>query len=661
MEDRRLTAVYRNSIRRRRLMAKEDVAPSKEKLVDIPYESRTFRKPGSGEEVTVKGFRERLEEAYKTYDANNKAVMKQTADALKKYQDTISALNEATNYDIKALVAEVNKAKETNQEVFEAIGQISSALQMMAQSYPDVDETTNQIIIGMMDELVGVGALNASNEVLKTMAEYLAEYDQITVNFYRVIGGGKEKGERTREYFTVKKTKKIKTINAGTAYKQALLRLNNQLLGIFESAQDAGAELVKFAKEVNDVVALWSLYLEIVKKRPSQKEPAPKMIWKGREMTEEDIKAALMKYAFYREIATDLSFRKTEEVPSATEVKLHALRAMIRKIRAEMDSIINAPAYAAGAMQEYADICSAFIKDAAAGLRKITAEIYGGELAEEEGKGFMDKVRDFAGDMVPEPMLAGAAARKRVLAKRVIAERHPQQEKVRKEKRWKGIAPGDIVRRKGDAGGREYEVQFWGGGGYIGKVLMLRRMPDGTLGTHMYVSEPEQLEQASGTIAADGRRHVKAAGIEIDGSSLRDSDVSYFEMGSDQTLAGAALNDHASRADIAYEAITNGKSELIDWNECERYHRLIFTDGFFFRPGEGLFFKENSDSEVKLIFKAATVKEVFEGLRKERFYVEYDSAELPFDGNAVDQFLFDSGWRVFVEEGGDDRYAIKLY
>lgn len=573
----RLAAIRRHSRFRHLIMAKEGdlAAPSKEKLIDVPYETRIFRKKDTGEEVSVRGFRERLEEAYKTYEANNKAILKQTLEALKKYQETLSVLNEATNYDIKTLVAEVNKAKETNQEVFEAINQIAIALQTMAQNYPDIDETANQIIIEMMNELVGVGALNASNEALKTMTEYLEEYDEITVNFYRVVGGGREKGERVREYFTIKKRTKTEIVKAGTAYKEALLRLNNQLQNILENAKDAGAELIRFAKEVIDVMALWSLYLDITKKKPTKKEPVPKMIWKGKEMTEEDIKEALMQYEFYREIGTDLSFRSTREVPAPTEVKLHAIRAMIQKIKAKIESIVNAPAYAAGAMQEYADICSSFTRDASAGLREITAEIYGAQLTEKEGKGLKDRIRDLSEDFVPEPMLVGAAARRRIFSKKRI----------------------------------KASMMLW----------------------------------------------------KLDDDGLQESTVPYFEMDSKMSLSESVLNNEGLRSDIIEAEIFGKEEGLIDWDETEENAEFLFSEGFYFKPNEGLFYSDY-DGEETLVVKAKSVKEVFDKKKKNKsIYFEFENDGFKLNVPNIEKYLFRIGWRTLVDELTGDKYAIKMY
>lgn len=674
----------------RRVIAKEpaavDAAPAKTKMVDIPYETRVFRKPG-GEEVPVAGFRERLQAAYKQHDAANKKTFADVQAVLEKYKESLKTLETATEYDIKSLVASVQEANQSNAEVYEAINVITGALSTMASSYPDIDETATQIIQQMMDELVGVGALNASNEMLKSLTDYVAEFDEITVNFYRVTGGGKDKGERVREYYTYKKTKQVKKTKAGEGYKNAMLRLANQLKVILGNATESGAELVKFSKEVIDVMELWSMYLDTKTK---------KKLWKGKEITNDAIPELLMGYDFYKEIASDLSLRREDMIAGPSETKLHA---MLAKIKAKIESIANAPAYAAGVMQERMSASVEFVKEAAQGLREITAEIYGMQLEEQEGKGLVDKVKDFAEDMIPEPMMAGAMARQRILAMKekavegkepweMTADEYANQDTAYRKAHDAWISAMERAHGRGDRWGETRRFSGKSAGLSLERIERASKWADKKYEdaksrhakiVEQAIKEGKKPSESSSVVPSKtppmptdekvnthmemaASKKVKAY-LSLDGSSLKDSDVSYFEIGVGQTMGESLQLAKGAQPDIRedlMDAAFSTAPSLIDWTETTAD---ILDDDYQYREGDGIYFvdtfRENPEPD-ELMAKGATFKDAFLATFKARKYVDFNKEGVVFDVQAVNDFMADAGWRIINTED-NETYAILWY
>lgn len=381
-----------------------------EKLIDIPYDTRIFKK--DKQEVAVAGFRERLQAAVKQYERSNRETFGALKDMLHQYQETILTLEESVEYDVHSLVNNVAIAQKGNEACFQSLNQIVETIGAINQMPFDFDEASGQIIEQMLQELAGVGALNASNEALKTLDEYKADFDEITVNFYHVIGG-KEKGDRTREYYTEKRTKVPPSLSQpGKKYQDAIIVLRDKLEAILSNSETAAAELQRFAKEAVEVLQLWEVYSK-PKPAATKKNPQGLRQWKGEYVTDQQIEEMLQKYPFYQEIADKLSFRKMgEEGEGPVERKLHAMRRVIAMLRAKAESIVNAPAYAAGIMSEYTDSATDFGKDASQGLREITAVLYAPQL--EEAPGVIDKAKDFAKGLVPEqaPAMVGAAGKK---------------------------------------------------------------------------------------------------------------------------------------------------------------------------------------------------------------------------------------------------------
>lgn len=379
-----------------------------EKLIDMPYDTRVFKK--DGQEVAVAGFRERLQAAVKQYEAQNRETFNGLKDMLKTYEETINTLDESIEYDVRSMVNNAILSQKDNEACFQSLNQIVETIGTINQMPFDFDEASGQIVEQMLTDLVSVGALNASNESLKTLEEYKADFDEITVNFYRVVSGGKEKGERTREYYTEKTTKTTSFKNATARYQGVVEKIHERLSAVLSHSAEASAELARFAKEVVDVMSLWSLYQSTVK--PTKKNPNPQKMWKEKPVTDAEIVDLIKGYDFYKEIADKLSFRKEEEGAAVTERKLHAMRRVIAMLMAKAESIVNAPAYAAGIMSEYTDSATDFGKDASQGLREVTAALYAPQLEPE--KGIVDRVTDFAKGLVPEqaPAMVGAAQRK---------------------------------------------------------------------------------------------------------------------------------------------------------------------------------------------------------------------------------------------------------
>lgn len=389
-----------------------------EKLIDIPYDTRIFKK--DKQEVAVAGFRERLQAAVKQYETSNRETFGALKEMLNEYQETLLTLEESVEYDVHSIVNNAVIAQKGNEACFQSLNQIVETIGAINQMPFDFDEASGQIIEQMLQELAGVGALNASNEALKTLDEYKADFDDITVNFYRVVGG-KDKGERTREYYTEKRTKVPPSLSQpGKKYQEAIVALRDKLEAILSNSETAAAELQRFAKEAVEVLQLWEVYSKS-KPTATKKNPQGLRQWKGEYVTDQQIEEMLQKYPFYQEIADKLSFRKMgEEGEGPVERKLHAMRRVIAMLRAKAESIVNAPAYAAGIMSEYTDSATDFGKDASQGLREITAALYAPQL--KEAPGVVEKAKDFAKGLVPEqaPAMVGAA-------KRVKAEKEPWQ------------------------------------------------------------------------------------------------------------------------------------------------------------------------------------------------------------------------------------------
>lgn len=381
-----------------------------EKLIDIPYDTRIFKK--DGQEVAVAGFRERLQAAVKAYEAQNRETFNGLKDMLKTYEETINTLDESIEYDVRSMVNNAVISQRDNEACFESLNQIVEAIGAINQMPFDFDEASGQIVEEMLADLAGVGALNASNEAIKTLDDYKGDYDEITVNFYRVVSG-KDKGERTREYYTEKRTKTPPSLSQpGKKYEGAIVALRDKLAAILTNAESAAAELQRFAKEAVEVFQLWEVYAK-AKPSATKKNPQGLRSWKGEYVTDKQLEEMLQKYPFYQEIADKLSFRKMgDEGEGPVERKLHAMRRVVAMLMARAESIVNAPAYAAGTMSEYTDSATGFAKEASQGLREITAALYAPQLA--EAPGVLDTVKDFARGLVPQqsPAMVGAARKK---------------------------------------------------------------------------------------------------------------------------------------------------------------------------------------------------------------------------------------------------------
>jgi hypothetical protein len=381
-----------------------------EKLIDIPYDTRMFKK--DGKDVPVAGFRERLQAAVKQYEAQNRETYNGLKDMLKTYEETINTLDESIEYDVRSMVNNAVISQRDNEACFQALNQIVETISAINQMPFDFDEASGQIVEEMLADLVAVNALNASNEAIKTLDDYKGDYDEITVNFYRVVGG-KDKGERTREYYTEKRTKVPPSQSQpGKKYEGAITALRDRLAAILTNAESAAAELQRFAKEAVEVFQLWEVYSK-PKPAATKKNPQALRSWKGEYVTDQQLEEMLQKYPFYQEIADKLSFRKMgEETEGPVERKLHAMRRVLAMLRARAESIVNAPAYAAGTISEYTDSGIDFAKDASQGLREVTAVLYAPQLA--EAPGVVEKVKDFAKGLVPsqEPAMVGAAGKK---------------------------------------------------------------------------------------------------------------------------------------------------------------------------------------------------------------------------------------------------------
>lgn len=377
-----------------------------EKLIDIPYDTRIFKK--DGKDVPVAGFRERLQAAVKQYEAQNRETYKSLQEMLSQYKESLISLEEGVEYDVRSMVNNAVISQRDNEACYQSLNQIVETISAINQMPFDFDEASGQIVEEMLADLVAVNALNASNEAIKTLDDYKGDYDEITVNFYRVVGG-KDKGERTREYYTEKTTKTTTFKNATARYQGVVEKIHERLSSVISHSAEAGAELARFAKEVVDVMSLWSLYQSTVK--PTKKNPNPQKMWKEKPVTDAEIVDLIKGYDFYKEIADKLSFRKEEEGAAVTERKLHAMRRVLAMLRARAESIVNAPAYAAGTISEYTDSATDFAKEASQGLREVTAALYAPQLA--EAPGVVDKVKDFARGLVPEqsPAMVGAAQR----------------------------------------------------------------------------------------------------------------------------------------------------------------------------------------------------------------------------------------------------------
>ncbi len=415
-----------------------------EKLIDIPYDTRIFKK--DGQEVAVAGFRERLQAAVKAYEAQNRETYEALQDMISQYSESLNSLEEGVEYDVRSMVNNAVISRRDNEACFEALNQIVEAIGAINQMPFDFDEASGQIVEEMLADLAGVGALNASNEAIKTLDDYKGDYDEITVNFYRVVSG-KEKGERTREYYTEKRTKTPPSLSQpGKKYEGAIVALRDKLAAILANAESAAAELQRFAKEAVEVFQLWEVYAKS-KPAATKKNPQGLRSWKGEYVTDKQLEEMLQKYPFYQEIADKLSFRKMgDEGEGPVERKLHAMRRVVAMLMARAESIVNAPAYAAGTMSEYTDSATGFAKEASQGLREITAALYAPQLA--EAPGVMEKVKDFARGLVPEqaPAMVGAAQRVKAgtwafdkeKAKGVVAELKKRQ------KEWYEIVGDDL-------------------------------------------------------------------------------------------------------------------------------------------------------------------------------------------------------------------------
>lgn len=392
---------------RERVKAKNRMgATAVEKLVDVPYDTRVFKKDGA--EVAVPGFRDRLQAAIQAHEQGNRETYSALQEMIANFQQTIITLDEAQKYDVKDMLENAKLAAEQNTECFNAINELIATLQQIEQAPIDFDAVSGQIVEEMLSDLAAVGALNASNEAIKTLEDYKQDYDEITVHFYKVIGG-KDKGERTREYYTEKTTKTTTFKNATAKYQGVVEKIHERLSAVVSHAAEASAELASFAKEVVDVMSLWSLYQSQLK--PSKKNPNPQKMWKEKPVTDAEIIDLIKGYDFYKEIADKLSFRKEEEGAAVTERKLHAMRKAVAMLMAKAESLVNAPAFAAGVMAEYTDSGIDFGKEASQGLREITAVLYAPQT--EAKPGFVDRVKDFARGLVPEqaPAMVGAAQR----------------------------------------------------------------------------------------------------------------------------------------------------------------------------------------------------------------------------------------------------------
>src|SRR5574343_978621 len=122
-----------------------------EKLIDIPYDTRIFKK--DKQEVAVAGFRERLQAAVKQYETSNRETFGALKEMLNEYQETLLTLEESVENDVHSIVNNAVIAQKGNEACFQSLNQIVETIGAINQMPFDFDEASGQIIEQMLQEL----------------------------------------------------------------------------------------------------------------------------------------------------------------------------------------------------------------------------------------------------------------------------------------------------------------------------------------------------------------------------------------------------------------------------------------------------------------------------------------------------------------------------